>query len=391
MANKKGHRRFGSVRKLPSGRWQARYPGADGVMRPAPHTFASQRRADEWLTLVEAEMIRGEWSPPEAGEVPLREYGERWITERRLAPRTRELYANLFRLHIAPHLGRLSLAAIRPQTVRAWRTKLLASGTPEPQAVKAYRLLRAIFNTAIKEDALVRENPCRIKGYDQYHVPERPTASVDQVFALADAMPSRFRALIITAALTGLRWGELVALERGDIDLKRATVRVVRTLVKVGNRLEVGPPKSAAGVRVVALPAAAVEVIREHLAEYVAPGEGSLVFTGAKGAPLRSGNFGRAVRWTKTVCDVGLPAGFHFHDLRHTGNTLAAETGASTRELMYRMGHSSIRAAMIYQHATSGRDREIAAGIDRRLAEQRRATPEASGPANGTLMARDPR
>jgi integrase len=388
MANKKGRRRFGNVRKLPSGRWQARYPGADGMTRKAPQTFATQGEAAEWLTLVEADIIRGDWSPPEAGDVPLGEYARRWIDERKLAPRTRELYAALLRLHIAPHLGTLPLAEIRPQTIRTWRGRLLTGGTPEPQAVKAYRLLRAVFNTAVKEDGLVRENPCRIKGYDRDRIAERPIATVEQVYALADAMPERFYALVIVAALTGLRWGELAALERGDIDLAQGTVRVVRTLVKIGNQLELGPPKSAAGVRVVALPEVAVEALREHLVDFVAEGDRALVFTGAKGAPLRSGNFGRAVRWTTTVREVGLPAGFHFHDLRHTGNTLAAETGASTRELMHRMGHSSIRAAMIYQHATRGRDHEIAAGIDQRLAERLPAARRRAR-ANGTPMARD--
>jgi integrase len=63
---------------------------------------------------------------------------------------------------------------------------------------------------------------------------------------------------------------------------------------------------------------------------------------------------------------VGL-AGFHFHDLRHTGNTLAASAGASTREFMHRMGHATLRAALIYQHATSERDREIARAMDHRI------------------------
>jgi Phage integrase family len=104
---------------------------------------------------------------------------------------------------------------------------------------------------------------------------------------------------------------------------------------------------------------------------FVKAGPEELIFTGAKGAPLRSGNFGRAVKWTKTVASVGL-AGFHFHDLRHTGNTLAAASGASTRELMHRMGHATMRAALIYQHATSERDREIASAMDRRIAGEGR-------------------
>ncbi|MDI5938247.1 tyrosine-type recombinase/integrase, partial [Micromonospora sp. DH15] len=105
-----------------------------------------------------------------------------------------------------------------------------------------------------------------------------------------------------------------------------------------------------------------------------------LVFTGDKGAVLRSGNFRRAVGWAAALRAAGMPEGFHFHDLRHTGNNLAAATGASTRDLMHRMGHASMRAALVYQHANSERDREIAAGMDRRIAKQaKRATAPGKG------------
>lgn len=192
VANKAGRRRFGNVRRRESGRWQARYLGPDGLMRSAPRTFATQRQALSWLTTVEAEIIKGEWIAPEGGEVVFAAYAARWIAERKLAPRTRQGYEYLFALHIAPHLGALTMASIKPAIIRTWRRKLLDGGTPEPQAVKAYTLLRAILNTAVKEDEIIRQNPCRIKGYDRYHTPERPTASVPQVFAMADAMPRHF-------------------------------------------------------------------------------------------------------------------------------------------------------------------------------------------------------
>jgi hypothetical protein len=67
MANKKGHRRFGNVRKLTSGRFQARYLGPDGLMRTAPETFGSKRDAEQWLTLTESEILRGDWSDPLKG------------------------------------------------------------------------------------------------------------------------------------------------------------------------------------------------------------------------------------------------------------------------------------------------------------------------------------
>ncbi|WP_281199146.1 tyrosine-type recombinase/integrase [Micromonospora pallida] len=125
------------------------------------------------------------------------------------------------------------------------------------------------------------------------------------------------------------------------------------------------------GARAVALPATAVDALRVHLDQFTAADAEALVFTGDKGALLRSGNFGRAVKWTRTVATLGLPA-FHFHDLRHTGNTLAAASGASTREMMQRMGHASMRAAWIYQHATNERDREIASAMDQRIARHAR-------------------
>jgi integrase len=366
----KGRRRFGNVRELPSGRWQARYRGADGIQRTAPMTFATERQAERWLTVTESQIIRGDWTQPEAAEITLNAYARRWIAHRRLAPRTRELYQDLYRINVEPYLGSLALGSIQPATIRTWRAQLLAAGRPEPQAVKAYALLRAIFTTAVNEDEILSKNPCRVRGFGIYHTPERRTATVAQVQALAAAVPARFSALITVAAYSGLRWGELAALRRCDVDLTRRTVRVHRKLAALRNRMEFGPPKSEAGVRTVALPAVAVTALRDHLATYVADDAESLIFTGEKGGVLRVGNFRRAVKWSDTTRTAGLGDGFHFHDLRHTGNTLAAAAGASTRELMHRLGQSSMRAALVYQHAASERDREIADGIDRRIGEQ---------------------
>jgi integrase len=378
MANKKNHRRFGNVRKLPSGRWQARYVGPDGIERKAPTTFETERQGENWLTLVESEIIRGEWTAPDASEVKLDDYGQKWIAERRLEPRTRENYEDLFRINIRPYLGMLTLGSIKPATIRSWRKRLLDDDRPEPQAVKAYCLLRAILNTARREDKIIRENPCQIKGYDRYHTPERRTATVAQVYALASQMPLRFAALVIVAAFSGLRWGELAALRRCDVDLKAGTVRVPRKLAALRNRLEFGPPKSDAGTRTVALPEAALAALRPHMLTYVGAAPEAIVFTGDKGGLLRTGNFRRAVKWAKSVKAAGIVGEFHFHDLRHTGNTLASASGASTRELMHRMGHSSMRAALIYQHSTDERQREIADGMDRRIAGQTGKKPRKS-------------
>ncbi len=99
---------------------------------------------------------------------------------------------------------------------------------------------------------------------------------------------------------------------------------------------------------------------REHLDRYAERGRRGLVFIGPKGGKLRRSNFNKI--WSRTCERAGVP-GAHFHDLRHTGGTLTATTGATTKELMKRLGHSSPRAAMIYQHATRDRDKSIAQGL----------------------------
>ncbi|MEP6697311.1 MAG: site-specific integrase [Pseudonocardiales bacterium] len=282
----------------------------------------------------------------------------------------------LFRLHIEPHLSHLRLDQVTTAAVRTWRAALLDAGASATTVAKAYRLLRAVFNTAV-DDRAVRENPCRIKGADKEPTPERPTVTVAQVYRLADRMPTRLGALILFAAFTGLRWGELIALRRCDLDLAEGAVRVPRKFAELRDGTRVaGPPKTAAGIRTAVLPAVLVPVMREHLAAYVEDGTEALIFTGSRGAALRRTNFHKAASWADNIKAAGLPSHFHFHDLRHTGNTLAAASGASTRELMHRMGHASMRAALIYQHATSERDREIASELSKRIEAQQALAAE---------------
>lgn len=164
-----------------------------------------------------------------------------------------------------------------------------------------------------------------------------------------------------------MRYGELAALRRRDFDSPRGTFSVRATLTERPNgELAFGPPKTKAGVRTVTIPTAIREEFRNHLHDYVESDPESLIFAGAKGAMLRRSNFQTASRWTEAVTAAGLP-GFHFHDLRHTGNTLASRTGASLADLMARMGHSSTRAALIYQHAAQEQDRKIADALSTQI------------------------
>lgn len=378
MANQRGkRRRFGSVRKLPSGRFQARYPGTDGLLRSAPETFPTQTDADRWLVRKEAEILDGRWRNPDS-EVLFGVYADVWFKEHDYAATTRERNGSALRLHILPTFAGVVLSEITTPQIRRWRAGLLESGVGEPTVAKAYQILRAIMNTAV-DDEVIQRNPCRIKGAGAAKTAERPFLDVTEVFQLADAVPARFRVFILLAAFTGLRFGELAALQRHDIDLERRTIAVRRALAETrSDGIMVKTPKSAAGVRTVAFPASLTEDLGAHLAACAEPGRTGLVFTGARGGQLRRNNFRRL--WLRALETTGL-GDVHFHDLRHTGNTLAATGGATTRELMQRMGHSSVRAALIYQHLVNGRDHAIAAHVDEQI---RKVRPAEHGDASGT-------
>src|SRR3984885_13924347 len=182
MPNPKGRRRrFGSVRELRSGQWQARYRGPDGIVRPADHTFPTKTAAEVWLTRKEAEILDGDWIDPDAGLVQFDTYALAWIAERPdLRPSTVQVYGYVLGRHLIPSFGPRPIGSIREADVRRWRKTLFDAGHKTATVAKAYRLLKAILNTAV-DDGLIRRNPCRIKGATVDHSPERAALSLRQV------------------------------------------------------------------------------------------------------------------------------------------------------------------------------------------------------------------
>ena len=344
--NSKGHkRRFGSIRKLPSGRFQARYPGPDGVFRPAPDTFRTNTEAAQYLVETEADMMRQEWIDPDAGRITLRAYTERWIAERGLEDRTIDLYKGLLRNHISPHLGTTMLADLTASHVRTWRTDSLNNGTGPTTVAKAYRLLRAVLNTAV-DDEIIRRNPCRIKGAGQETAPERPVITLAEVFTIAAHIQPRYRALVLLAAFGQLRFGELIGLHRRHLTLpppRQPNAQEIAAginpeqliddgilLLKVEravSQLDSGEqrtkgPKSMAGTRTVALPAGILPELRQHLEAFAEPGQDGRLFIGPKGATPKRGNFHRL--WRKALESANVSTTLHLHDLRHTGGTMTS-------------------------------------------------------------------
>ncbi|MFI9231688.1 tyrosine-type recombinase/integrase [Streptomyces rimosus] len=375
-------RRYGSVRRLPSGRWQARYPDTNGDLRAAPETFDTKTDAEVWLSQTEADQTRGDWIDPHAGEVSFSAYATKWIDERGLAATTDELYRRLLRLHLEPTFGELDVNELSAAKVRTWRAECLTV-TGATTVAKSYRLLKAIMGTAV-DDELIRRNPCRIKGAGKEEADERPIATVEQVFDLADVIGLRWRLMILLGAFASMRPEELAELRRKDVDLDEGTVWVKRAAPELttGKRVT-GDPKSPAGKREIALPQFVLADLRQHLDWFAEPGPEGLVFVGERGAPFRRSTFGRKYR--KAREKAGLPDDFRFYDLRGTGNTLAADTGAKLKDLMVRAGHSSARAQLIYQHSKKRHQRKIASAMDADVRRQRQEAADQNEEGTGDL------
>lgn len=369
------HRRAGGgIDRLPSGRYRVRIVTPDG-RRLSLGTHSTKRAADAVYARSLTDQADGKPAVPSAVTTPtLADYAPGWVEARLtsrgepLRPRVRDLYANQLRLHILPRLGSLRLAKLTTSIIRTWYTELRGpTGPGASTAAKCYRLLRSVLSTAV-EDGLLLANPCTIKGAGVEPADERPIPTVEQTHQLANAIDERMRCLVLLAAFVGLRKGELLGLRRGDIDLDAREMSVVRQrqLDRHGVHL-VGPPKSDAGKRDLAIPSSLVVVLEGHLADFAQPGADGYVFTGHKGGPLAPHVLHK--EWASARAEVGLPA-LHFHDLRHLAGTLAASTGAGTKELMHRLGHASHQAALRYQHATRERDRVIAEALESLISQR---------------------
>jgi len=332
--------------------------------------------ADLWLASVQTDIARGAIKAAPKTTPELDTYAGKWIAQRKgLKVTTRALYESDYRRYVSPYLGDHTVGSITAPLVRDWNYTLglaLAEAqsnrehhsqatrqTGAASTARAYRLLRTILNTAIT-DGLILANPCTIKGAGAAPTSERPTLSAPEVLRLADAVPGHYRAVVLLASFVGLRIGEIAALRPSDLRLgKRPAVSVSRRAYQLDNGvIDYDVPKSEQGARSVALPAPVALAVREHLATYREGIEDDgLVFVTNQGRSIRGGGYSQAI--PKALAAIGR-ADVRVHDLRHTGSTLAAQSGASLPELMNRMGHSTVDAANGYLHATTDHGREVA-------------------------------
>jgi len=374
----RSRRGFGAIRKLPSRRWQASYVGPDQARHIAPTTFATKMEAEGWLLSERRGIDGGTWTPPKADPVntvpavnadeadvtpppTLAEWSQQWLNQRELRATTRDGYERLLANHILPPLGAVPLDDLSRTRLRTWYAGLNPK-TPRARS-KAYSLLKSILNTAIDAELIAGPNPCQIRGASvsaRAHKIEPLT--VEELEALVRAMPERLQLAVLLGCWGALRYGEIAELRRKDIDGTRAIVKVRRGVTWTNGKASVGPPKTAAGIRDVHLPAFLAPALADHLARFAQPGPDGLLFPSATGQHIWAPTFAKPFRRAREA--AGRP-GLRVHDLRHTGAVLAAQTGATLAELMARLGHTTPAMAMRYQHAAAGADQRIADKLDR--------------------------
>lgn len=349
---------MGSIRRSPSGKWEARY--RDALGRHRSKSFSSKTAARSYLSAVETELERGDWIDPNAGRITLAEYAMQWVEgEAQLRASSRANLDSRLRLHIIPRFGSHPLNAITPAEVRQWVADLSKRLSPGSVA-STYRTLARILSTA-QIEGRIRRSPCvGIRLPKQTSHTEMHFLTPREVSLLADALDDRYRTLIFTAAYTGMRWGELAGLRTKRVNLKSGFIRVTEAQTEVNGHVATGPTKTGAH-RTIALPPFLTEMLERHINEFASP-EG-VVFTSAEGTSIRRNFYHR--HFKPAVRRAGLPAKLRFHDLRHTCAALLIAQGAHPKEIQERMGHSTIKLTFDrYGHLFPTLDSRLRDGLE---------------------------
>ncbi len=351
-------------------RYDVRYRDPTGKVRTK--TFTRRADADRYARTVAVDLDRGDWTDPTRGRVTFREWWERWWPSTvNLRPSSRARDESYARNHLLPHFGPVPLAGIDHPMVAEWVATLTASGLAPATVVKAAQILNKTMTAAV-HSGMVRANPVARVDLPRIERREMLFLTPSEVAALADTIDPRYRALVLTGAYCGLRWGELAGLKRARVDLLHRRLEVLEIVTEVKGRHITGPPKTAAGRRSVPLPRFVADELARHLE--AVPGE--IVFPSPEGGLLRGSLFRRRF-WQPATVAAGVP-GLRLHDLRHTAVALWIAAGASPKAVAARAGHSSVVTVLDrYGHLLPGHEEMVDDALDA-MAEAARPAPLAT-------------
>ena len=355
-------------------RWRARYWGPDGKERSK--TFKRKADAEKWYAAQTVDVATGAWSDPARGRITVRVWSDRWISgSPQLKPKTITGYRSLVDNHILPSVGEVQIARLDRTAVSALIRGMTADGRGASTIRNAVRVLSAVCGFAIDAGA-IKYNPCDRVALPRSRRRDITPLTAAEVEHLADTIDPRFRTLVIFAAYTGLRAGEIGALRVGRIDLLRGRTDVVESVAEVGGDLIAAPTKTHQS-RSVALPGFPRDLLAEHIAGRADDPE-AFVFLAPDGGQLRHQNF-MARFFRPAVRAAGLD-GLRFHDLRHTCAALLIAQGAHPRAIADRLGHSTVSVTMdVYGHLLPSLDEALTEGLDRTWSENRAAYSRPTG------------
>lgn len=349
-----------NIAKRSDGTWRARYRDAAGKEH-ARH-FTRKIDAQRWLDETTASVVTGQYVDPAAGRETVRQYAERWRAVQDHRRSTTALYERVLRLHVYPTLGERQLRSVRHSDAQAFVSGLARQGLAPNSVRQVHAITRTIFRSAVS-DKLIPETPFNRIKLPAVRRGKVEPPSIGQVKAIAEAAPERLQALVVAAAATGLRSGELLGLTVDRLDFLRREIRVDRQLTYVpGTAPFMAPPKTPESTRVVPLPAFAVDALAAHLAAFPAGPDG-LVFQAEKGGPmLRTTLNGR---WRRTLRRAGVPGSTHLHHLRHLYATVLIGAGVPFTTVAELLGHTPQGVTWaVYTHRPEGWDRQVRTVLD---------------------------
>ncbi|MCZ7534303.1 MAG: site-specific integrase [Acidimicrobiia bacterium] len=332
--------------------WQTRW--RDPAGRQRSKNFDRKIDAERYLLAMETDKLRGRYTDPRLAKTALGEWmSEYQATRVNLGRQTQARDEATIRNHVLPRFGTWMIGSIQPIHVAQWVADLDAAGYAPATVRKAYQLLSAAMDAAV-ESGLIGRSPCR--GVDLPRLETRSTIRFlepAEINFLADAIDSRYSAIVLTAAYTGLRFSELRALRVDGFDALRRAIRVKASLVESGGKFYFENPKSEASRRTLRVPSFLVEVLAIHLGKY--PDDSGLIFSAPNGGPIRRSNFRRRIWLPAVEASVGQPC--TFHDLRHTHAALLIAQGEHPKVIQERLGHASIKTTLdTYGHLFEGLD-----------------------------------
>jgi integrase len=350
------------IHQLSSGRWELCYRDPHG--RPRRMRFDTKGDAKDHLADTRVKGRTGSWVAPELGRVTFGKWvDEWWTTTVHLRSAIRYRYDRDLRLHIRPRFERTPIAKIMPRDVRAWLSEMQAAKIPASSIRRRFSVFRKVMGDAVAMEMIAR-TPCRGATPPPDTKLDITVLTSAEVAQLAAAMPKWCRSWVWTAAYTGLRWSEMIGLQRRDVDLlrkrSRSGARSSRSeALSRGSESQRRPPASGPSTSQLFC----ARCSKPSFPSGPSPARRASYSSTPGGIRPTLSSF-TSQTWKKAREKISRPY-LRWHDLRHTSVALAIANGAHPKAIQERMGHSSITITFDrYGHLFPSLGIEVADGLE---------------------------